>query len=120
MIASLCRATHTEKTNSVCYSFGQQAVLFCAVYSVARYLAALEDVEHKRQANREKLLSVLVLLDGTEVSEQRQCDRGSGLYLGAAQRLQPHMQFPGHTCREHQRISSSVPSIPSTPPGRVQ
>lgn len=45
----------------------------------ACYLADLEDAEHERQTNTAQLLAVLVLLDGAEVSEQRQRDRGSGL-----------------------------------------
>lgn len=104
-----------EKTNSVYCGCGHEAVLCVVLCTVlACYLAALEDVEHEGQSNGEQLLSVLVLLDGVEVSEQRQCDRGSGLQLGTAQRLQPYVQLPGHSCRGHQRISPSVPSIPST------
>lgn len=86
-----------------------EAILHIVLVTVfACYLAALENAEHERQANRQQLLSVLILLDGAEVSEQRQHDRGSGLKLSAAQRLQPHMHLPGHACRGHQRISPLV------------
>ena len=62
------------------------------------YLVGFEDVEHEGESEADQLLAVVLLFDGGEVSEERECHGWPGLLLGTTQGLQPHVQLPGHTC----------------------
>lgn len=57
-------------------------------------LVAPQDLEHERQAVRDQLLRVLVLLDAAEVLEQALDQRPAVLHRAGAQRLQPGVQRP--------------------------
>lgn len=62
-------------------------------------LAASQDLEHERQAMRDELLRVLVLLDAAEVLEQALDQRPAVLHRAGAQGLQPGVQRPGNAWR---------------------
>lgn len=59
-------------------------------------LAGSEDLEHERQAVRDQLLRVLVLLDAAEVFEQALDQRPAVLDEAGSQGLQPGVQRPGN------------------------
>lgn len=59
-------------------------------------LAASQDLEHERQAVRDELLRVLVLLDAAEVLEQALDQRPAVLHEAGAQGLEPGVQRPGN------------------------
>lgn len=59
-------------------------------------LAASQDLEHERQAVRDELLRVLVLLDAAEVLEQALDQRPAVLHEASAQGLEPGVQRPGN------------------------
>lgn len=52
-------------------------------------LAASKDLEHERQAVRDELFRVLVLLDAAEVLEKTLDQRPAVLHCAGAQGLQP-------------------------------
>lgn len=64
-------------------------------------LAGSEDLEHERQAVRDQLLRVLVLLDAAEVFEQALDERPAVLDEAGAQGLQPGVQRPGNTWEQN-------------------
>lgn len=64
-------------------------------------LAGSEDLEHERQAVRDELLRVLVLLDAAEVLEQALDQRPAVLHEAGAQGLQPGVQRPGNAWESH-------------------
>lgn len=59
-------------------------------------LAGSEDLEHERQAVRDELLRVLVLLDAAEVFEQALDQRPAVLDEAGTQGLEPGVQRPGN------------------------
>lgn len=64
-------------------------------------LAGSEDLEHERQAVRDELLRVLVLLDAAEVFEQALDQRPAVLDEAGAQGLEPGVQRPGNAWEQH-------------------
>lgn len=62
-------------------------------------LAASQDLEHERQAVRDELLGVLILLDTAEVLEQALDQWPAVLHRAGAQGLQPGVQRPGNAWR---------------------
>ena len=59
-------------------------------------LAGSQDLEHERQAVRDELLRVLVLLDAAEVFEQALDERPAVLDEAGTQGLEPSVQRPGN------------------------
>lgn len=59
-------------------------------------LAGSEDLEHERQAVRDQLLGVLVLLDAAEVFEQALDERPAVLDEAGAQGVEPGVKRPGN------------------------
>lgn len=59
-------------------------------------LAGSEDLEHERQAVRDQLLRVLLLLDAAEVLEQTLDQRPAVLQEAGAQGVEPGVQRPGN------------------------
>ena len=76
---------------------------YMTVLCLVAYLGGAQDGEHEGQARVHQLQTVVLLPDGGELSEQREGDPRAGLLLGAAQRLQPHVQLPRHACGEQKR-----------------
>lgn len=64
-------------------------------------LAASQDLEHERQAVRDELLCVLVLLDAAEVFEQALDQRAAVLDETGPQGLEPGVQRPGNAWERH-------------------
>lgn len=64
-------------------------------------LAGSEDLEHERQAVRDQLLCVLVLLDAAEVFEQALDQRPAVLDEAGTQGLEPGVQRPGNAWERH-------------------
>ena len=64
-------------------------------------LAGSEDLEHERQAVRDELLCVLLLLDAAEVFEQALDQRPAVLDEAGTQGLEPGVQCPGNTWEYH-------------------
>lgn len=59
-----------------------------------QYLAGPEDLEHERQAVRVELLSVLLLLNATELFQKTLDQRSAMLLETRTQRLLPSVQSP--------------------------
>ena len=68
----------------------------CGVTGEGRraHLAGSEDLEHERQAVRDQLLGVLLLLDAAELFEQTLDQRSAVLVETCAQGLHPGVQSP--------------------------
>lgn len=64
-------------------------------------LAGSQDLEHERQAVRDELLCVLVLLDAAEVFEQALDQRAAVLDGTGTQGLEPGVQRPGNAWERH-------------------
>lgn len=58
-------------------------------------LADSQDLEHERQAVREQLLRVLVLMDAAEVLKEALDERPAVLHEAGPEGLQPGVQRPG-------------------------
>lgn len=59
-------------------------------------LADSQDLEHEREAVREQLLRVLVLMDAAEVFEEALDERPAVLHEAGPQGLQPGVEGPGN------------------------
>ena len=68
-------------------------------------LAGSQDLEHERQAMRDELLCVLVLLDAAEVFEKALDQRSAVLDEAGTQGLQPGVQRPGNAWEHHHNNS---------------
>lgn len=64
-------------------------------------LAGSQDLEHERQAVRDELLCVLILLDAAEVFEQALDQRAAVLDGTGTQGLEPGVQRPGNAWERH-------------------
>lgn len=64
-------------------------------------LAGSQDLEHERQAVRDELLCVLVLLDAAEVFEQALDQRPAVLDEAGTKGLEPGVQRPGNAWERH-------------------
>lgn len=64
-------------------------------------LAGSQDLEHKRQAVRDELLCVLLLLDAAEVFEQALDQWPAVLDEAGTQGLEPGVQRPGNAWEHH-------------------
>lgn len=79
------------------------------------YLAGPQDLEHERQAVRDQLQRVLLLVDAAELLQEALDERPAVLVETRAQRLQPSVQSPGHPWEEtHTReVKSQVVWLPT-------
>lgn len=59
-----------------------------------QYLAGSEDLEHERQAMRDELFGVLLLLNAAELFQKTLDQRSAVLMETCSQRLQPSVQTP--------------------------
>lgn len=83
-------------------------------------LAGAQDLEHERQAVRQELLRVLVLLDAAEIFEQALDQRPAVLDEACAEGLEPGVQRPGNAWEGQHSDSEYKPTLSRGGPRRSE